>query len=114
MNYREEKIGDVLVLRMQIARFDSTVSPEFKTEILRLVENEGAQKILVDLQQVQYVDSSGLGALLFGHRQAKSNAGMLKLVHLNPKVQTLMKIAKLEETLQGFDDEAAALASFAE
>lgn len=112
MKFHEEKIGEVLIVRVEETRLDSNVSPEFKTELLRWVEREGEHKILVDLREVDYVDSSGLGALLFGHRHLKSNSGDLKLLHLNPKVRTLLRIAKLEDVLQGFDEEREAIASF--
>ncbi len=112
MKLREEKVGDVLVVRVEEPRLDSNVSVEFKTELLRLVETEGERKILVDLQQVDYADSSGLGALLFGHRHARDHAGLLKLVHVHPKVRTLIDIAKLDDILETYDSEDAALKSF--
>ncbi|MCG8603946.1 STAS domain-containing protein [bacterium] len=113
MKYHEEKIGAIQVVRIQEARLDHTVSSELKTELLRLVEAEGEPNLLIDLYEVDYADSSGLGALLFGHRQAKAHSGVLKLVNTNPKVDTLIKIAKLEDILETFADEQAALDSFA-
>lgn len=112
MKLHEENIGGVQVVRIEESRLDSAVSSELKTEILRLVENEAAINILIDLKAVEYVDSSGLGALLFGHRHVKANSGQMKLVYLNQKVRTLIKIANLENILQGYDDEQDALASF--
>jgi anti-sigma B factor antagonist len=112
MNFQKENIEDVTVVRVQESRLDSNISSDMKTELLRLIEREGAQKILIDLNRVDYVDSSGLGALLFGHRQAKLNSGKLKLVNLNTKIFTLIKIAKLENILQGYQNEKEALKSF--
>ncbi len=112
MKYREEKIDDVLIMRVDEPRLDSTVSSQFKTELLRLVESKKEKKILIDLKRVDYTDSSGLGALLFGHRQLKSHSGRLKLLHLNPKIQTLIKIAKLDDILEGYDNENEAVSSF--
>ncbi|HEX9654418.1 MAG TPA: STAS domain-containing protein [bacterium] len=112
MKYRQEKVGEVLVVRVDETRLDSTVSPQFKAELLRLVEDKKEKKILIDLKKVDYVDSSGLGALLFGHRQLKSNSGKLKLVHLSTKIRTLIKIAKLDDVLEGFTSEKEALKSF--
>lgn len=112
MKIREEHVGDVRILRIEEARVDSSLASELKTELLRLVENEAVVNILVDLKNVEYVDSSGLGALLFGHRHVKTNSGELKLLHPNQKVQTLIRIANLEELLEGYDDEQKALKSF--
>jgi anti-sigma B factor antagonist len=115
MQYREETKEDVLIVRIDEPRVDTNVAPEFKTEILRLVQDEGQKKILIDLKKVDYVDSSGLGALLFGQRQAKTNSGTMKLlVNLNSKVVSLIRIAKLNNVLEGFDDEDEAIASFQE
>lgn len=112
MKLSEENKGDVLILRVQESRVDSSISSDFKTELLRILEQEKFHNLLVDLQEVDYVDSSGLGALLFGHRHAQSRSGSLKIMHLKPKVQTLLKIANLEEILESFDSEEEAVASF--
>ncbi len=113
MQLHEEKIRGVRIVRIAEQRLDATVASELKTEMLRLVEQEGDVHVLLDLKQVEYVDSSGLGALLFGHRKMKTTDGKLKLMHLNPKVSTLIKIAQLETVLEHFDDEREAIDSFA-
>lgn len=112
MKINQEKVGDVLIVRVDEIRLDSAVSPQFKTALLRLLEDKKTKKILIDLKKVDYVDSSGLGALLFGHRQLKSNSGKLKLLHLSTKIRTLIKIAKLDDVLEGFTSEKEALKSF--
>jgi len=112
MKLREENVRGVTVVRVEETRLDSAISSELKAELLRLVENDGAVNVLIDLKQVEYVDSSGLGSLLFGHRQVKTNAGKLKLMHLAPKVRTLLRIANLENILEGYDSEEEAVESF--
>ncbi|MFQ5652246.1 MAG: STAS domain-containing protein [bacterium] len=112
MKLREEIIEGVQIVRIDEPRLDATISTALKTELLRLVEQEGAVHLLVDLKNVEYVDSSGLGALLFGHRQIRINDGKMKLVHLNVKVQTLIRIAHLDNVLESFDSEEEALRSF--
>ncbi len=112
MKLREDTIDGVRVVRIEESRLDTNVSSELKTELLRLVENEGAVNLLIDLKLVEYVDSSGLGALLFGHRHVNANAGSLKLVNLNQKVKTLIRIANLESIFPNFEDEQHAIESF--
>jgi anti-sigma B factor antagonist len=112
MKLKEEKIGHVLVVRLEDPRLDSAIAAEVKTEILRLMDRQELKNILLDLAKVDYADSSGLGALLFGHRHAMSKRGLLKLLHVNTKVMTLMKIAKLDNILEWYDDEQEALDSF--
>ncbi|MFQ6115391.1 MAG: STAS domain-containing protein [bacterium] len=112
MEYHEEKIGGVFIIRLLQPRLDTYVAPELKTEILRVVEREGEHKILIDMKQVEYVESSGLGALLFGVRQAKSKSGMLRLVNSNQKFLNLIRIAKLEDEIVNYENEEKALGSF--
>ena len=114
MKLQEEKINDVLIVRLEDPRLDSAISSEVKTELLRLMDRQELRNILLDLSMVEYADSSGLGALLFGHRHAASKDGRLKLLHVNTKVLTLIKIAKLENILEWYHDEEEALASFDE
>jgi anti-sigma B factor antagonist len=112
MKLQEEKIENVLVVHLEDPRLDSTISSEVKTELLRLMDRQELKNILLDLKKVEYADSSGLGALLFGHRHAAAKNGTLKLVHINPKVLTLIQIAKLEKILEFYDDTETALKSF--
>ena len=112
MKMSEEVVDGVRIVRLEEPRLDTNCSSALKAELLRLVENEGVVNLLLDLKGVDYIDSSGLGALLFGHRHVKGNNGKMKLVHLNQKVRTLITIAKLEDILEGFDDEQSALDSF--
>lgn len=112
MQFKEEKKDNVLIFRILHPRLDSTNGPEFKTEMFRLIESEQEKGILIDLKEVDYADSSGLGALLFGLRQARAHSAQFKLVNVNPKVLNLIKIAKLDHVIEGFDDEQEAIASF--
>ena len=112
MKLTTEEIDGVLVARIEEARLDNTKAPQFKAELLRLVERQKAKNILIDLKKVEYVDSSGLGALLFGHRQAQSRSGQMKLLHVNARVNTLIKIAKLQDILERYEDETEAIRSF--
>ncbi|MFQ5708801.1 MAG: STAS domain-containing protein [bacterium] len=112
MQFQEEKRGDVLIFKVSHPRLDNSLAPDFKTQMLSLIEKKAEKKILIDLASVEYVDSSGLGALLFGLRQAKAKSGLLKLLHTNQKVSNLLRIAKLEKVLESFEDEQQAVESF--
>ena len=67
---RENKDG-ITIIHIEHERLDSIIASDLKTELLLSVD-EGANKILIDLSRVNYADSSGLGALLFGLRQLKN------------------------------------------
>ena len=98
-------------MRLGDARLDTTLAPDLKTKLLGLAEQDEPQ-ILIDLKEVEYADSSGLGAILFGIRRARDNGGTCKLVNLNNRVLSLIRIAKLDHVIEAFDDEKEALKSF--
>jgi anti-sigma B factor antagonist len=73
---------------------------------------KGNKKILLNLAQVNYIDSSGLGHLVSAFTTVRKNDGELKLLKLTNKVHDLMQITKLYTVFDIKDDEAAALKSF--
>jgi len=73
---------------------------------------QGARKILVNLGEVTYIDSAGLGELTSAYTSVKNRDGALKLVNLTKRVHDLMQITKLYTVFDVFDDEKTALASF--
>lgn len=113
MKFFTETKNDVTVIRVLEERLDVHFSSELKADLLVLA-NIPQSKVLLDMAKVEYSDSSGLGAILFGIRQLRNNEGSLKLCNLQPRVLTLIKIAKLDNVIESFDDEAEALASFVE
>ncbi len=111
MNIEVEKQGDLYIMRIKTKRLDTFKATDIKTEFLRLI-GEGAKHILVNLKDVESADSSGLGSLLFGKRQFEAKSGFFKLSSLQPKVVTLLKIAKLTEHFEFYDDEESAIKGF--
>jgi len=81
-------------------------------ETLKNLAAAGENKILLNLAEVTYLDSAGLGALVRSHEAVAKQNGQLKLVHVPTKLQTLLKITKLQHLFEMFDDEATAVASF--
>ena len=69
-------------------------------------------RILLNLAEVSYIDSSGLGELIAGFTAVRARGGELKLLHLTRKVHDLLQITKLYTVFDIKDDEATAIASF--
>jgi len=69
-------------------------------------------KILLNLADVDYIDSSGIGELVSGFTAVKNQGGDLKLLHLTKKVRDLLQITKLYTVFDVYTDESAALGSF--
>lgn len=111
MDLVKEKIGDVTIINIKNERLDNNIAPELKTELLMLLE-EKVFKVLINITNVNYADSSGLGALLFGLRQFRDNDGTIKLLGANSRVLSLIRIAKLEKILLNFEDKQEAIKSF--
>ena len=81
-------------------------------EMLQNLLSQGQKKILLNLAEVSYIDSSGLGALVSGYTTLAGQQGHLKLLNLTKKVQDLLQITKLLTVFEVHTDEATAVQSF--
>ncbi len=84
---------------------------QFRDAIRDLVA-KGDKKILVNLSEVSYIDSSGIGELVSAFTTTKNQGGELKLLNLTKKVNDLLQITKLYTVFDVKDDEASAVKSF--
>jgi anti-sigma B factor antagonist len=74
---------------------------------------KGQKKILLNLGDVSYIDSSGIGELVSGFTTVTNQGGQLKLLNLTKRVKDLLQITKLYTVFDVHDDEAGAVRSFA-
>lgn len=81
-------------------------------DAVRGLVSKGQKSILVNLAEVNYIDSSGLGELVAAYTTAKNQSAALKLLQLNKKVHDLLQLTKLYTIFDVYDDEAVAIASF--
>lgn len=81
-------------------------------DAVRELLNKGTKAVLLNLGEVDYIDSSGLGELVSAYSSAKNNGGEIKLLNLTRKVEDLMQITKLYTVFDIKDDEASAIGSF--
>ena len=79
---------------------------------VRELLGKGNKKILLNLGDVNYIDSSGIGELVSAYTTVKNQGGELKLLNLTKKVHDLLQITKLYTVFDVKDDEAAAVKSF--
>jgi len=77
------------------------------------VLSKGSKNILLNLADVNYIDSSGLGELVSAYTTVKNQGGELKLLKLTTKVHDLLQITKLYTVFDIKDDEASAVGAFA-
>jgi len=86
-------------------------SNSFREKLKSLVA-EGKKKIVLNLSEIKYIDSAGLGALVAAHISAKNQGASVRLCHLGKKFHEVMQITKLLTVFDVYDTEAAAISSF--
>ena len=83
-------------------------------EIVRDLIDKGQKRIVLNLGDVNYIDSSGIGELVSGYTTVKNQGGELKLLNLTKKVHDLLQITKLYTVFEVHSDEQTAVRSFLE
>ena len=103
--------GDVCILDVtgKITLGDGSVV--IREAVKKLVA-DGTKNIVLNLGDVTYIDSSGIGELVSAFTTVSNNGGNLKLLNLTKRVQDLLQITKLYTVFEVFNDEASAVASF--
>jgi anti-sigma B factor antagonist len=81
-------------------------------ESVRDLLAKGKKKIVLNLSEISYMDSSGMGELVTAYTSVKNQGGELKLVNLTKKIEDLMQITKLVTVFDIYNDEAKAIAAF--
>ena len=81
-------------------------------DAIRELIGKGSKNILLNLGDVNYIDSSGLGELVSAYTTARNQSAGLKLLSLTKKVHDLLQLTKLYTVFDIFDDEASAIASY--
>ena len=110
MQIEERQLNDVTVLDLD-GRFVLGADRQFGHLVDANIE-AGGRKLIVNLAKVKYMDSSGLGELIAGHRAMQRANGQIKLLHLNDRLIDLMISTKLISVFEMFDSESEAIASF--
>jgi anti-sigma B factor antagonist len=111
MKIVERQVEDVTVLdlhgKIQIGEGDEAL----RDAVTRLVDG-GRNKLLLNLADVPYVDSAGLGEIVRCYTTVSKKGGRLKLVNLTKKIQDLLAITKLLTVFETYDSEDEAVRSF--
>ena len=103
--------GGICVVTLQGPKITSHEAPALKKAFLELLIGEG-KAFLLNMEKIENMDSTGLGAFLFGVRQADQHEKDMRFCCVQPKVKFLIRIAHLEEVIDVYDTEALALADF--
>jgi anti-sigma B factor antagonist len=111
LSIKDREVGDVTILDLSGKITIGEGSVQLREAVRRLLD-DGKKKILLNLGEVAYVDSSGIGELVSSYTTTNNQNGHLKLLNLTKKIQDLLMITKLLTVFETFDSEASALESF--
>ncbi len=106
------QVGDVSVVDVA-GRITLGEGSSALRDLLREMVGKGQKQILLNLGEVSYIDSSGIGELVSGFTTVTNSGGHLKLLNLNKRVKDLLQITKLYTVFEVHEDEAGAIRSFA-
>ena len=100
--------GDALVVAVR-GEIDLQNSPELRTELIDLLARHGPQRVVLNLEQVPYMDSSAIAVLVELLQKVRKTGGKVYLTSLQPRVKGLVEIARLGSIFGIVADEAEAL-----
>ncbi len=110
MEITERRIEDMDVLVLN-GRLDAASAKELKNRVSHLVQ-ENRVKLIVDMENVDFIDSSGLGSLVSSLRVVNERGGDVKVVGLQKQVRSIFELTRLHRIFGIFDDVEAATKSF--
>jgi anti-sigma B factor antagonist len=106
----ERLAGEVALVTLRADHLDANNSKEFGVE-LRPVLKE-TTRLVLDVDSLDFVDSSGLGALLSALREATAGGGDIRLCRVKPSVQALFDVVRLDQVLEIYPSPQEAVDSF--
>ena len=111
MQIAERAVGDVVILDVK-GRITLGEGDELLKDKVNTLVNQGKKKIVLNLADVPYVDSAGLGEIVRTYTTVSRQGGSLKLLNLTKRISDLLSITKLLTVFETFDTEKDAIASF--
>src|SRR3990170_5983958 len=111
MDFTKEKYGDVLVEVVNLTRATLKEAEEFKLTLSQDIE-EGARKIIVDISECEFIDSTFLGALVVSLKKITALGGDLRLVGFQPAVHSMFELTRMYRVFESYKTKDEAIASF--
>src|SRR5437870_6682772 len=111
MQIEGRHVGDVVVLDLK-GKITLGEGDELLKDKVNSLVNQGHKKILLNLGDVPYIDSAGLGEIVRTYTTVSRQGGSLKLMNLTKRIQDLLSITKLLTVFETFDSESDAVRSF--
>lgn len=99
IKYELKREGDIAIFRLDESRFDASIAGYIKGEFTILITGEEIKKLVIDMSNVEYCDSSGLSAILLAYRLLQSEEGELRIANPQKSVMNLIEISQLTRIL---------------
>lgn len=109
--YIKEEVGDVTVEKVNLSRATLKEAEQFKTTLIKDIEN-GKRKIVVDLTDCEFIDSTFLGALVISLKKVTALGGDIKLVGFQPDVRSMFELTRMYRVFESFESPEEAVSSF--
>ena len=111
MHIDQRGVGDVVVLDLK-GKITLGEGDELLKDKVNSLVNQGHKKIVLNLADVPYIDSAGLGEIVRTYTTVSRQGGSLKLLNLTKRITDLLSITKLLTVFETFDSENEAVRSF--
>jgi len=111
MNFVEQKVGEVLVVGVNLARATLQEADSFKQLLFNAIER-GERKIVVDFSQCDFVDSTFLGSLVVSLKRMTQVGGDIRLVGFRPAVRSMMELTRMHKVFDCYGSVQDAVKSF--
>src|SRR6186713_792708 len=111
MQIEERAVGDVVVLDLK-GKITLGEGDELLKDKVNSLVNQGHKKIILNLAEVPYIDSAGLGEIVRTYTTVSRQGGSLKLLNLTKRITDLLAITKLLTVFETYDHEAEAIKSY--
>jgi anti-anti-sigma factor len=98
-NYELKRVEDIAIFKLNEKRFDASIAGFVKGEFTILLHTEDVKKLIIDLSEVEYCDSSGLSAILLAFRILQTKDGQIRIASPTKNVKTLIEISQLDRVL---------------
>jgi len=112
MKYSLLNENDVTVLKIEQNRATFETTKEFRQNLTKLIDQNKWRKLVIDMSNVEFADSSFLGSLITGLKKITSNQGDIRLFGLQAAVKTMVELTRLYRVFEIFNTKEEALNSF--
>lgn len=111
MDFNREIHGDVIIENVNLSRATLKEAEEFKMTLAKDIE-EGWRKIIVDLSDCEFIDSTFLGALVVSLKKVTGLGGDLRLVGFQPAVHSMFELTRMYRVFESYGNKDEAIKSF--